>query len=94
LLDEACNITGRELAVRLYEKDINTDTFRYTNTIVCNYPLFRQFYNVPKYTGNNVHDFPNATNLVNKMLILPCHERISNDAIQYASKIILEITGR
>lgn len=85
LLDELNNITGRELAAKLYENGVNTDTYRYKNTIVCNYPLYKHFYSQPNYTGDNSQDFPNATNLVSKMLVLPCHERVTDGAITQAS---------
>ncbi|MEQ5053220.1 aminotransferase class I/II-fold pyridoxal phosphate-dependent enzyme [Klebsiella michiganensis] len=91
LLDDFCNITGRELATRLYKKGINTDTFRYKNTIVCNYPLYADFYSPPIYRGDNSQDFPNATKLVRKMLVLPCHERVSNEAIKQAALSIQQI---
>ncbi|WP_300002516.1 aminotransferase class I/II-fold pyridoxal phosphate-dependent enzyme [uncultured Cedecea sp.] len=91
LLNENVKYTGKELANKLYTLGINTDTYRYKNAIVSNYPYCKVFYTQPKYSGNNNIDFPNASNLVRRMLVLPCHERVSIEAIHKASQNIINL---
>ncbi|WP_426576361.1 aminotransferase class I/II-fold pyridoxal phosphate-dependent enzyme [Xenorhabdus stockiae] len=85
------NLTGIELARQLNAVGINTDTYRYKNTIVCNYPFLKEFYLTPRYSGRNEIDFPNATNLVKRMLVLPCHDQVTDSAIDIASEQILSL---
>lgn len=89
LLKDSANQSGIELANKLYTVGINTDTYRYKNTIVSNYPYYKDFYMSPRYTGDNSLDFPNATEMVRRMLVLPCHERVSVEAIYRASQNII-----
>ena len=89
LLNDSTKHTGDALAKKLYTVGVNTDTYRYKNTIVSNYPYYKDFYMSPKYTGDNNLDFPNATEMVKRMLVLPCHERVSMEAIHKASKNII-----
>lgn len=90
LLDENAKYSAKELASKLYSIGVNTDTYRYKNTIVSNYPYCKEFYLSPKYTGDNNLDFPNASHMVKRMLVLPCHERVSVEAIHRASQSILD----
>ncbi|MDE9480792.1 DegT/DnrJ/EryC1/StrS family aminotransferase [Xenorhabdus bovienii] len=91
LLSPKTNTTGPELAKQLNAVGINTDSYRYKNTIVCNYPFMNKFYVAPRYSGKNEIDFPNATELVKRMLILPCHEEVTYDAIAIASQRIINL---
>jgi len=90
LLADICRFSGKELAEKLYAVGINTDTFRHKHTIVCNYPYYKEWYASPNYCRSNEIDFPNASALVRKMLVLPCHEMVSVDAIQTASQRIVD----
>lgn len=90
LLNEKAKYTGKELANKLHSAGVNTDTYRYKNTIVSNYPYCKEYYGAPKYTGDNSIDFPNASEMVKRMLVLPCHERVSVEAINKASKYIVD----
>jgi len=89
LLNEDTKFSGKELANKLYSVGVNTDTYRYKNTIVSNYPYCQRFYSQPKYSGDNSIDFPNAASMVQRMLVLPCHERVSVEAIHKASQHII-----
>jgi len=91
LLNEGSKYSGKELANKLYSVGVNTDTYRYKNTIVSNYPYCKDFYSSPKYSGDNSIDFPNASKMVQRMLVLPCHERVSVEAIHKASKNIINL---
>lgn len=93
LLNEDAKYSGKELANKLYSVGVNTDTYRYKNTIVSNYPYCQNFYSQPKYSGNNIIDFPNAASMVQRMLVLPCHERVSVEAIHKASQYIISFTN-
>ncbi|AYA39668.1 aminotransferase class I/II-fold pyridoxal phosphate-dependent enzyme [Xenorhabdus nematophila] len=91
LLDKNQLFSGKYLASKLYLSGINTDTFRYKNTIVSNYPLYNDFYKPPFYYGINEKDFPNAVALVQRMIVFPCHERITEGAIYQAAIEILKV---
>lgn len=91
LLNDKTKFSGKELANELYNVGINTDTYRYKNTIVSNYPYCKDYYVAPRYSGDNNIDFPNASEMVKRMLVLPCHERVSVEAIHKASKKIIDI---
>lgn len=91
LLTENYRHTAQQLANKLFDVGINTDTYRYKNTIVSNYPYYQDHYSAPRYTGNNGLDFPNASELVKRMLVLPCHERVSVEGIHQASKEIVRL---
>ena len=91
LLNEEAKFSGKELASKLYDIGVNTDTYRYQNTIVSNYPYCRDYYTSPNYSGVNDIDFPNASSMVQRMLVLPCHERVSIEAIHKASQSIINL---
>jgi len=91
LLKNTVGMTGKDLACSLHKLGINTDTYRYKNTIVSNYPLYENYYKLPKYTRNNKIDFPHASHLSDRLLVLPCHDNITTVAIRQASENILKI---
>jgi len=91
LLKDITHANGKDIAKSLHKLGINTDSYRYKNTIVSNYPLYEKFYKSPHYTRDNKIDFPHASQLADRLLVLPCHEQITSDSIQQASVKLLEI---
>jgi dTDP-4-amino-4,6-dideoxygalactose transaminase len=74
----------KDLAEILGKKGILTDILRYKYKLLNEYPVFAAY--SPK--GHNSILYPNAMELLSKLLILPTHEQINKETIQKASIII------
>lgn len=94
LINNTEHINAKGLANELYIHGINTDTHRYKNSIVAAYPFVREYYNSPRYSCIIKKDFPNAAALLNRLLVLPCHEAITESNIIMATeKMSLIVSG-
>ncbi len=60
-------MTAREIAGRLNDEGIETDTHRYQYRPCYSYPILESFQS----------DCPNVEVLVSRILTLPCHERLT-----------------
>lgn len=76
---------ARKVAQRLFDAGVNTDIYRYQQSYIVNYPMLRRFYNDPRYTGDCIRDFPNATRIIDSLIVLPCHDQISFTDIDVAA---------
>jgi perosamine synthetase len=70
----------------LHEHGISTDTFRYKYKLLCEYPVFKRYYNCSDADINI--DFPNALSLISRLVVLPTHEYINQDVIKKGADII------
>ncbi|NHB92327.1 DegT/DnrJ/EryC1/StrS family aminotransferase [Photorhabdus cinerea] len=90
-LNQTNSLNASTLAHLLFNEGINTDTHRYKESLIINYPFLKKFYQNTIYTGELKLDFPNATTLMDKMIILPCHDEIYTKDIEYASSVLKNI---
>ena len=82
---------AKQLSEELSLKDINTDIFRYRKSLMVEYPKYYKFYKEKSPSGNIVRDFPNAYNLMERMLVVPCHDEVCVNQISKAATIIKKI---
>lgn len=82
---------AREVSAKLFELGVNTDIHRYKQSYLVNFPMLRSFYADPRYTGDCRRDFPNATALIDSLLVLPLHDQIDADDIEVAAKRLRSI---
>jgi perosamine synthetase len=74
------------LSKLLYDNGIETDIVRYKYKLLPEYKVFK-----PYYQGDNLKiDFPNATSLLNKLLVLPTHDGIGQLEMAWTTKILKE----
>lgn len=82
---------ARDISRRLFEANINTDIHRYKQSYLVNYPMLRPYYQAPRYSMNSATDFPNATGIINSLIVLPCHDEITAIDIEIATSRIQSI---
>lgn len=82
---------AREISKQLFELGVNTDIHRYQQSYLVNFPMLRRFYNDARYEGDCRLDFPNATRIIDSLLVLPLHDQIDVEDILIASKRLLSL---
>lgn len=86
LLSSNHDLQSNILSKLLYENGIETDIIRYKYRLLPEYPVFQ-----PYYQGDNLRlDFPNAFNLLNRLVVLPTHDGIGFLEMEFATKVLNE----
>lgn len=83
ILDKKINF-----AKHLNTLGICTDIFRYKYRLLCEYPLFSEYFDGSK--SSSEMEFSNASSLVPRLLVLPTHEHLNNKIIKQGANIINE----
>ncbi len=82
---------ARDVSRKLFELGVNTDIHRYKQSYLVNFPMLKGHYADGRYQGNCRLDFPNATDIIDSLLVLPLHDQISAEDILIASKRLRSI---
>lgn len=76
---------ARDISRQLFERGVNTDIHRYKQSYLVNFPMLHRYYSAPRYSGDCRRDFPNASAIIDALLVLPLHDQIGSDDIEIAA---------
>lgn len=82
---------AREFSKRLFELGLNTDIHRYQQSYLVNFPMLHRYYEDRRYSGDCRLDFPNASGIIDSLLVLPLHDQITTDDIRIGSERLRSI---
>ena len=78
------DLGSNELSFRLADSGLQTDFVRYQYKLLPQYPVFASYYSDKRAYA----DFPNAVSLINRLLVLPNHDGITNAHIEQSITLI------
>jgi dTDP-4-amino-4,6-dideoxygalactose transaminase len=82
---------AKEVAKRLFEQGLNTDIHRYQQSYLVNFPMLHKYYGDKRYSGNCRTDFPNATTVIDSLVVLPLHDQITASDIRLGAERLRSI---
>lgn len=73
------------------DNGIGNDIHRYRQGLIVEFPFLKKFYSMDRYKKDVRLDFPNASQIMDGLITLPCHDEISKEGIETASRVIKNI---
>lgn len=90
-IEEPSPRLSKDVAKLMNDQGIGNDIHRYRQGLMVEFPFLRKFYSTDKYRGDVRLDFPNASQIMDGLITLPCHDEISKQHIEKAALVIKNI---